>query len=678
MILFINIRNSMEKIMISNNKKNIVRFIGIKQYFPTLQSVVIVKRFFITSVLLVPLLANALYYYPNALGSNTGSSATALSPTDSYLNAYGLTIYSLGVVYGGNAVYLTSGRLYYLLGAVGNVAMPSCQSGATWDGLTQTCKFPPLNTFDNNSSGCSKAGGYFMSTGTEQVGGTTYGASFFGGAGIQLGGSLKATTKCGTLGDLAGQMATTALGLVPFASKLFGSAGLKKLANLAWIDKLQKYNQTGGFADIPSTPKAFNDTVVGLPKVNPTPGGKPSVPITESAVPSTIKPGDTTPTPTRAPTITPDQAYAFVQGAHIPTRANGDVVFDESVVQLVNDFNTVSKDLRTKYLSDPVTYSYLAPSATVAPTTLTQVIPKTFTYTAPVKETIDLSKYVTSTPTPSTIATYTGVTNLSHSVEGTTPIDTYTTTKTFPDGSSSVQAIRIVPSTSSGSMKTTTLSYDGVSNTTTVPISVSGYISPSINTVPDNVTIQITDGSTVATTNTNPATPTTITNPDTTTTTVYPDGSTVTKNATGTVISSTPATIATPANSLLGQDASTIINAVMPDYVLNENSSFIDFATAPITSMIDDSSLMFTNIKNQLASVKTSFDNTKAMLDGNFTPPVYPAGSCGTALSFDVFRKHIDLCPPLVTQTSKFSPIVEPLTAIGGTVIAVTIILGGM
>lgn len=570
----------------------------------------------------------------------------------------------------------SSGGCYSITGATRG-SCPSCPSGSTWSGDTQSCVFPPLPTFDNDPSGCSKAGGYFMSTGTEVVGGTTYGASFFGGAGIQLGGSLKSTTKCGTLGDLTGQLVTNAIGLVPFASKLFGSAGMKKLANLAWIDKLQKYNQTGGFQDKIGGPKGFNDTSVGLPRVNPTSGGKPSVPIIESAVPSSIKPGDTTLTPTRAPEIKVDPAYEFVQNAHIPSRANGDIVFDESIVQLVNDFNTVSRDLTIKYNSDPVKYAHLAPASVRNPTPLTQIIPKTFTYTAPVKETVDFSKIVTGGYEPINIANYTGQTNLVHSFENTTPIDTYTTTKIFPDGSSSVQVVRVVPSTSSGSMKTTTLAPDGVSNTTTVPLYISGYVSPTMQTVPDVATVSTVDGAPVTSTNSTPATPTTITNPDSTKTTVFPDGSTVTKDPAGVILSSTPATITTPPNTLQGQDASTIIDARMPDYSYQGTGNFVDFISSPVTDMIDGASLMFSNISTQLASTKTVFDNTKVMLQGGWTPPVIPAGSCGESLAFNFHGKRIDLCPPLVNSTAVGSPIVAPIVTIGGMVLSVSIMLGG-
>lgn len=679
--------------MKQDNNKNIVRFIGIKQYFPALHKAVSAPRLFIISILFIPLLSfGAVYktasgtcnsassYWVSGTVSTSSDKAWVLAnygPTGQMKAPYG----SIGCQASSYNAYIDTGAHWNSVcfsGVSLNVACPTCQSGSTWDGSSQTCKFAPLPTYDNDPSGCSKAGGYFMSTGTEQVGGTSYGASFFGGAGIQLGGSLKATTKCGTLGDLAGQLVTTAIGLVPFASSLIGSAGMKKLANLAWIDKLQKYNLTDGFKDLIGSPKGFNDTSVGLPKVNPTAGGKPSVPITESAVPSAIKSGDTVATPTRAPTINVDHGYEFIQNAVIPSRANGDTVFDMSVVDLVNDFNSINRELTVKYNSDPVKYSYLAPSSVKNPAPLTQVVPKTFTYTKPVKETVDFSKYISDTPAPSNIANYSGTTNLVKSIEGTTPVDTYTTTKIYPDGSKSTQVVRIVPSTNTGSIKTTTLSYDGVSNTVTAPISVVGYVSPTTQTVPDGATITIVEGSPLTNTNSNPATPTTITNPDSSTTTVYPDGSTVTKDAQGTVISSTPATITTPANTLQGQDYTTMIDAKMPDYSYTETGNFVDYVSSPVTDMIDGASLMFSNISNQLSATKQSFDNTKALLEGKWQPPVMPAGSCGTFMSFDFHNRHVDLCPPLSNATSQFAPVVTNLVAVSGMAVSVVIIFGGL
>jgi hypothetical protein len=507
-----------------------------------------------------------------------------------------------------------------------SVSCPSCSSGTSWDNVSQTCATPPapsLSDFNNDPQGCNHAGGYFFSTGTEQVGGTSYGASFFGGSGIMIGGDLKATTKCGTLGDVVGQVATTALSMVPLASRLFGSMGLKKVANLAVLDKLT------ALPNLSIKPSTFPDYTVGLPRL-PAPNSSsmsPIVPISETPIPPSTN-SDGVTGASRASIITPDSNYANIPDSFIPIKPSGDAVLDYSIVDRYNAFANIS--------SSPL---------------LAEIVPSVGSSSLPVKETFDFSKIVSGSSSPSTIATVPTTTTLTQTFSGSNPVDNYVTTKNYPDGSSSSQTIKINTVDKTGTYSFSTLSPAGDSSTIYIPISIPAYT----GTLGGGSTIQAPSGTTFS--------------PPTTST--PPAGATIPSST-----APTPSTVTNP-DTVSGQNASSIINANMPTANFSSLPDFVPFDSNPVTQMASGAQTLFDNITSQISSTKTVFDNTLTLLKGGWTPPVIPQGACGDSMAFNVFHRHVDFCPPLVNETSKISPLVSSVVTLGGMALAVTITLGG-
>lgn len=466
-----------------------------------------------------------------------------------------------------------------------------------------------LSNYDNDPQGCSDSGGYFYSAGTEQVGGTSYGASFFGGSGIVIGGDLKSVTKCGTLGDVVGQILNTAIQMIPLASRMFGSSGLKKMANLAVLDKLQSLPSSS------NPPKDFSDMYVGMPRLPSPSGGEPVVPITESPVPPSTNSSGVT-GPSRAPNITPDPNYSSIPDIFVPSKTSGDPVFDYSIV---DRFNVVSEVSTAPLLSD--------------------IVPNVGSSSLPVKETFDFSKMVSTSPEPSTIATVPTVVTRSQSYSGSDPVDNYVVTKTYPDSSSSVQTVKINTTTKTATLDYVTLSPTGETSTVSTSFSVPSYISPSSSSssIPS---VPVTNSST-------------------------PSGSS----------SSNPST--TSPDTVNGQDSSSIINAVMPSYSFPELVDFVPYDLAPVNELMTGTSELFDNIHTQLTAIETTFESTQALINGSWTPPVFPAGSCGDSLVLNWHGRNIDLCPPIVETTSHFSPIVASIVTLGGMALSITIFIGG-
>ncbi len=866
------------------------------------------------------------------------------------------------------------------------------------------CKPPVLSDYDKDPAGCSKAGGTFISTGTEQVGGTSYGASFFGGSGIILGGDIKAITKCATPAEAVGSVASLAAGLIPMLSKLFGSSAMKKLTNVEWINALNKYTQPSGSFFKPSVSSNMPDTYVGLPKLSkpstptvtpstPTVSSPPTVPITPSPVP-TVSGGTS---PIRAPQIGVDSGYSVLNDYYIPTKTSGDPVIDYSVVNRANTFI----------------------QAEVSPQ-LSSIIPNIGSSYVPVRETFDFSNVISDHVQPSIIANVPTSTTKTSYYSGSDPIDAYRTVTNYPDGSSSLQTVRVNSATQRGDLTVTNLASTGESNTISRSFTVSNYASnSSSNTIPSNpisftapmtstspVTIpdaqtntsstlnpdgstvsRLSDGSTYTvnsdgstqtllsngTTTTTPSTttfkydgtsqttfldgtiktsfsdgtiqyasptgqisttvPLTLTKPsfkfaddvptstgisymnsdgsvstinpngsvtttnlpngDTlvvnpngsttttsfngtststsstssalldgsvkttypdgstkiimpngsvqystptgqinttipqtpsnadgtitvsnfdggtttinpngtsvttspngttstvnldgttttikpdgttttskpdgssitnqpygTTTTVYPDGSTSTSHSDGTTTTTNSTTITTPEGTTqtsfpdgttitksngtttitksdgttttskpdgsietkfpegtiknvdptgitnyitpngkttapLPQPSSTsgetcpttgggnpsdLINAKMPNFSFSDFVDFKLYDSTPIQNMVDSVDLMFTNINTQLNNAKTTFDDTKAMLEGKWEPPVFPEGSCGDSMAFNFHGRNVDFCPPVMNFTSQYSPLFSAVTSIAGTGLAISIFLGG-
>lgn len=538
------------------------------------------------------------------------------------------------------------------------ICEPICPVGQTFNEVTYACVIPPtppLSTYDNDPSGCSKAGGTFMSVGTEQVGGTSYGASFFGGKGIVLGGDLKAVTKCASTSEAVGDVIIQATGLLPLASSLIKSQLLKRLTNKNWIALLDKFMKPDGgydFTPVTGKPQNFPDTHVDLPKL-PTPSQVQSGPstafvremfdrgISETPVPTVSTPDG--PLPSRAPSITVAPEYQHIPDSIIPVNpTTNEPYIDYSVVDGANAI-----------IKSTPSVSSSAPKPKLA-----DVVPSTGTTQKPVKETIDLSSYMPDDYSPRpVIATVLQTTTKSVTFSGSDPIDKFVTDTSYPDGSSSRQTVTVNPQTGRGDISITTLSPEGVSNTTTKPFQTTNYppngvTSPSI---PSDVTIS-------------PYPPTT-SNPDGTTS---PNPPTIEGGVTNTSPSSN-----TNPDTVSNQSFDSIINATMPTYTLPNTPDFIPFDSNPVSEMISSASEMFSNIEQQISSTKTVFDNTLALINGGWIPPVIPAGSCGDSMSFSFHGQNVDLCPPLVNQTAKVSPVVSTVVTIGGMALSIAIILGG-
>lgn len=530
-----------------------------------------------------------------------------------------------------------------------NICVPTCSNGGLYDIRSATCSapvIPPLSSFDNDPSGCSKAGGTFMSVGTEQVGGTSYGASFFGGKGIVLGGDLRAVTKCASTSEAVGDVIIQATGLLPLASTLIKSQLLKRLTNKNWIALLDKFMKPdGGYDFTPVTGKSqnFPDTYVDLPKL-PSPSQVQSGPstafvremfdrgISESPVPPVSTPDG--PLPSRAPNITVAPEYQNLPDAIIPVNpTTNEPYLDYSVIDTANSF----------IKSTP------SASSSVPLPKLSDVVPSTGTTQKPVKETFDLSSFMPDDYSPRPIiATVPQTTTKSVTYSGSDPIDNFVTDTSYPDGSSSRQTVTVNRQTGLGTLSITTLSPDGASNTITKPFQTTNYPSTGVTSpsIPSDVTIS--------------PYPTSTTSP------------TIDQGVTNTV----PTTNTNP-DTVSNQSSDSIINATMPNYTLPNTPDFIPFDSNPVSEMISSASEMFSNIEQQISSTKTVFDNTLTLINGGWTPPVIPAGSCGDSMAFSFHGQNVDLCPPLVNQTAKVSPVVSTVVTIGGMALSIAIILGG-
>lgn len=252
------------------------------------------------------------------------------------------------------------------------------------------------------------------------------------------------------------------------------------------------------------------------------------------------------------------------------------------------------------------------------------------------------------------------VTNVvKYGTENGRPVKIWENTRTYPDHSTSLERTSVDETYKTGSHSITVVSPDGSTSTTSETFSIPNYKPNSTAPIDFDVVKTSPISSTPLPINTSPLSyPVTPIDP----VTGYPTPSTVTP-VTGTV-----------PTSATGQD---LINAPMPSYAFPALAEFVPFDLQPVTDIMSGANVMFTNIGNQLTSATTAFDSTKALLNGGWTAPVYPSGSCGESLAFDFHGKHVDLCPPLINFTAKSSPIVEPMVTIGGMVTAITIFFGG-
>ena len=499
----------------------------------------------------------------------------------------------------------------------------TCPTGYVLNRNNAMCEPINLNSFNNDSIGCSKNGGTFIGVGTKQVGGTSYGADFFGGHGIMLGGHIEQITKCVSTGNAIAEIATNVISLLPFASTLFKSLGLKKLSNLAVLDKLQQLPR----------PNDLGDFHASLPKI--TGPNKPIISITEKPIPtSTDSQGNIG--PSRGSDVTTAPEYAKLDESFLKKNTAGDVVLDHSTIDAFNRAETLFKDNGGTSTS---------PSATkiedfIAPTP-----------SRPVKESFDFSSMVADKPQTSyNVSVVTETTTTPIASGGT--VSTTKKTTTFTDGSSSIETVRINPIYKTGDFSITSLAPTGETQTSTRSFIIPDLVAPSVSNPNPSLVGH-----------------------------VKPTGPWV-NSTPSSVTPGVPSTI--PYNPL-DPNAITdptkpqdILNAQMSAYSLPDPLDFVPFDSNPITDLVNGSQELFNNVSTQLATTKTTFDNTMTMINGGWVPPVIPVGACGDSMAFNFHGKHIDLCPPLAEKTAVVAPIVSTLFTIGGMVLGVTIVLGGL
>lgn len=461
----------------------------------------------------------------------------------------------------------------------------------------------------------------------------------------------------------------TSVALTPLFNKLFPALGVfvdgaLDKAGLAIKNLLEKVD-----------PVPF-DFKIGLPKIGP--GGAIDTEIISSPIPD----GPLGDAPSRGSAFDVDAYNSFLRNEWFPKNPNSvnpnDPYIDMAVLDRFSKSNLNFKDNGT----DPVTHSFKpntsnifnstrgAPSIEPLMDTPVMVADPVYapkpSYIAPVDTAPKWNFAPIAEPAPPPVPYKYADIPVSHSVVvspspiGGGNVVQWNNTRTYPDGSTSLETTKIDESIKKGSTSITTVSQSGFSSTTSSTFDVPNYVAGSS----DPRAYDVVKTSPVSTTplpiNYNAVSPYSISSIDPST--GYPIPSTV-----------TPGTNTLPSTAT-GQD---LLNAPMPSYSFPALAEFVPFDANPITDMISGAELMFSNIRDQITSTTTVFDNTKTMLQGGWTPPVIPAGSCGESLSFNFHGKHIDLCPPLVNATAVGAPIVTPVVTIGGMVLSVTIMIGG-
>lgn len=544
----------------------------------------------------------------------------------------------------------------------------SCAIGEVFKPETG-CAKPDLSSFDNDPQGCSNAGGVYYMSHTKQVGGTTYGAGFFGGSGITLGGDVQSVNKCGTYADAIGTVASNLLAFAPFLSKFMKTSAIQNAASRALSTYLNNRYGSGTFTSSPfnvdfGLPKITSSTSGGSSSSSPTVYNSPSgsggvsFPISESSIPTSTNSSGVTGV-SEAPQLTIDEAYQkFLNDVYFPSAKTsgtdstlvGDSTFNYSTI---DRFNTISDLTHEPKLSD--------------------LVPSTSTSQKPVLESIDLSKYYPNNYTsPSVVATVQGSTSKTLTYSGNDPVDNYLTTYNYIDGTLTQQSVTINRTTKNGTITETTISKSGDSSTLTYPIYVPqyvGYVDNSIVYPPTNYSFPDPENNPIPSSNPTPD-PAVSPNPDPTVTIVIDPTATNPLNPTN------PSPVTNP-DTVSNQDSSTIINAVMPSYSLPGLSDFVPFDSNPITDMVNGASSLFDNIRQSIDDTKLVFNQTKTLLEGKWQAPVIPSGSCGNFMSFDFHGRHVDLCTPMAQATSEFSPVISSIFSVAGISVAVGIFIGG-
>jgi hypothetical protein len=500
----------------------------------------------------------------------------------------------------------------------------ACPSGQILDS-SGACRVPALSDYDKNPQDCNKYGGYYYSSGIVQSGSTVYTIPLLFSS-LTFKSNYQMVTHCGTLGDVAGQVASNVIPLLSIVSPLFRSSKLAQLARYGYSEYLRSKS-----ASAPTT-TAQNDYYVGMPRLPApsSPSMQPVIPVVETPIPPTTNPTTGTSGPSREPNVTPSDNYAHVDDSYIPATASGDPIVDYSVVDRFNGLN----------------------GAMTSQEPLTQLVPDVGTSSLPVKESFDLSQFLPNSDIPNDVANVPATTTKNVTFSGQDPIDEYTTTKSYPDGSSLSQVVKINRATKEGFVSSTTLSSFGDSSTLSFRFRVptyNGVLAPTDTILPPlNQTFS-----------------TPVTSPTT--------SNTVTPSASAPVVPS----MNNP-DSISGQDATTIINAKMPNYSFPAQSNITPFSVDSINQLLSNSQDMLDNIVFQFSNFKSTFDTTKDLISGGWAPPIIPPGSCGQFMAFDFHNKHVDLCPPLAQETAKIAPLVTLLLTFSGLILAIRIYISAL
>lgn len=529
---------------------------------------------------------------------------------------------------------------------------PSCPSGYTYDSTNCTC-VNPFPAYDNDPYQCLKHGGF--PTGSLQ---NTGGLAFW-----KTGFSLKWVRKCN---DKQGAIDQT----IPLVAGITGNiSGKPDLLGILLDKGLKKIKGIWNNLLSSGTP-IKDDYLLSLPKYDPnTKTYEPDIKT------NPIEKGADGVTPTRTQTLEVDPYNEFLRKEYFPNNnldPNGDPIIDMATADRFNKMNEIFKDNGT----DPITYTFKPNEANIWKSTKGvqtsepvydsiemvasadgSYAPKT-TYEAPTFKVVppDSTFYP---PVPVQIDTVPVQSTVSDAVVLGKTVRKWENTRNYPDGSVSRETVLIDETAKKGVRTTTVISKGGASSTVSETFDIPNYVPGS------------TDPSTYDIGKNGPVTTGTVPINNGTT-----SGAPIIDPVTG-YPTTTPDPFVNSGSLPSTAEAQDLINAPMPSYNVPSVGEFIPFDSNPVTDMINGTSELFSNISSQIASTKTVFDNTKSMLQGGWTPPVIPAGSCGDSMAFDFHGRHIDLCPPLVNSTAVASPIVSSVVTIGGMAFAVIIFVGG-
>lgn len=537
------------------------------------------------------------------------------------------------------------------------VNVASCSAGFA-PNAENVCTVVVLSNFDNDSYQCRKNGGHPDWSISNPSGKSVFNSAF----------RLQVNHKC--LNNA--QSVDAALNLVLSAGGGLSNLGGRPDILGVWLSRgLEKFK--GVWSDMINGLKPEKDLMIGLPRIGN--NGAIDVAIIEHDIPK----GSDGVTPSREPEFDIDGYNAFLREEFFPKNPNISAsATDPHISQANLDSFTKTNQIFKDNNIDPVTYTFKPDNANIWKSTSGSpktdelldypymvadpaVAPKTnFTQTTTIPTfrvaPVDSTFYP---PVPVKVADVPVTSTVTYPVVNSRSVKQWQNTRTYPDNSTSLETTQIDETYKTGSHTMTTVSPDGASSTTSETFSIPNYVLGSV----DPKAYDVVKTSPISKT---PLTPTNVSNP-------YPSSPVDPITGYPTPSTSTPVSNITPSTAT-GQD---LINAPMPAYSFPALTEFVPFDSNPVTDMISGANLMFTNITAQLAFTKTVFDNTKTMLEGGWTPPVIPAGSCGEALAFNFHGKHIDLCPPLVNSTAVASPIISSVVTIGGMVFAVTIMIGG-